>query len=83
MTILSSVRDPGKSFCQFKHSLIILIRPSESFTLRGDSMETSQTTEEYRTVFIIAQRGETSLQGWNYCLSTSFYPSQCRECGFF
>ena len=37
-------------------------------------MKTSQTTEEYGTVFIIAQRGETSLQGWNYCLSTSLYP---------
>ena len=83
VTIMCTVREPSKSFCQFKHSLMILIRPSESFTLRWDSMKTSQITEEYGTVLIIAQRGQTSLQGWSYCLSTSLYPSQCRECDFF
>ena len=43
---------------------MILIRPSESFTLLWDSMKTSQITEEYGTVLIIAQRGQTSLQAW-------------------
>ena len=80
---MCTVRDPSKSFCWFKHSPMILLRPSESFTLRWDSMKTSQITEEYGTVLIIAQRGQTSLQGWSYCLSTSLYPSKCRECGFF
>ena len=80
---MCSVCDPSESFCQFKHSLMILIRPSESLTLRWDSMKTSQITEEYGTVLIIAQRGQTSLQGWSYCLFTSLYPSKCRECGFF
>ena len=39
VTIMCTVRDPSKIFCQFKHSLMILIRPSESFTLRWDSMK--------------------------------------------
>ena len=54
VTIMCTVRDPTESFCQFKHSLIILIRLSESLTVRWDSMKTSQITEEYGTVFIIA-----------------------------
>ena len=83
VTIMWTVRDPSESFCQLKHSQIILIRLNESFTLRWDSMKTSQITEEYGTVLIIAQRSQTSLQGWSYCLSTSLYPSQCRECDFF
>ena len=83
VTIICTVRDPSESFCQFKHSLIILI--SESFTLRWDSMKTSQVTEEYGTVFIIAQRrsnflARLELLSFN---STSLYLSQCRECGFF
>ena len=46
-------------------------------------MKTSQITKEYGTVFMIANSGQTSLQGWNHCLSTSLYLPQCRECAFF
>ena len=83
VTIMCTVRDLSESFCQFKHSLIILIRPSESFTLRWDSMKTSQITEEYGTLLIIAQRrsnflARLELLSFN---STSLYLSQCRELG--
>ena len=79
VTIMWTVRDPSESFCHFKHSLIILIKPSESFTLRGDSMKTGQITGEYGTVLIIAQRlsnflARLELLSFN---STSLYPSQC------
>ena len=83
VTIMCTVRDLSESFCQFKHSLIILIRPSESFTLRWDSMKTSQITEEYGTLLIIAQRrsnflARLELLSFN---STSLYLSQCRKLG--
>ena len=79
MTIMCTARDLSESFCQFKHSLIILIKPSEFFTLRGDSMKTGQITGEYGTVLIIAQRlsnflARLELLSFN---STSLYPSQC------
>ena len=83
VTIMCTVRDLSESFCQFKHSLIILIRPSESFTLRWDSMKTSQITEEYGTVLIIAQwrsnfLARLELSSFN---STSLYLSQFRKLG--
>ena len=83
VTIMCTVCDLSESFCQFKHSLIILIRPSESFTLRWDSMKTSQITEEYGTLLIIAQRrsnvlARLELLSFN---STSLYLSQCRKLG--
>ena len=82
---MCTVLDLSESFCQFKHSLIMLIKPSESFTLRGDSMKTGHITGEYGTLLIIAQRlsnflARLELVSFN---STSLYPSQCRECGFF
>ena len=85
VTIMCTVRDLSESFCQFKHSLIILIRPSESFTLRWDSMKTSQITEEYGKVLIIAQRRSSFLASLELLSfnSTSLFLSQCRECGFF
>ena len=78
--IICTFRDPSKGFCQFKHSLITLIRPSESFNLRWDSMKTSQITEEYGKVLIIAQRRSSFLASLELLSfnSTSLYLSQCR-----
>ena len=69
VTIMCTVRDPSKSFCQFKHSLMILIRPSESFTLRWDSMK--------------QLRSQKNMGRLNAVKLPCLYLSQCRECGFF
>ena len=61
LCVLSAIQ--AKVFFQFKHSLMIIVRPSESCTLRWDSMKTSHITEEYWTVLIIAQRGQTCKVG--------------------
>ena len=85
VTIMCTARDLSESFCQFKHSLIILIKPSESFTLRWDSTKTGQITEEYGTVLIVAKRRSNFLARLEllYSNSTSLYLSQCRERDFF
>ena len=62
---------------------MILIRPSESFTLRWDSMKTSQITEEYGTVLIIAQGGQTSLQGWAIVFLPVFTCHSAESVAFF